>query len=179
MRIFHLLNIALLFLGASRLLNASNPSLVIDDSFRGLPYGASLADAAAKKWELTPVNDANGDNPKFQVYVRTDEQKSLGDMTLQEITYYFLNGKFYGVLILTADGNQTQILKHALISSRGNPYSASSPAGALVWIGTSSTAILKRNQETGEGTMMIVGNGLQESYESYVKSAGDKVGKDL
>jgi hypothetical protein len=179
MRKLYILILGALFFYSSVCIYGANPSLMLDDSFRGLPYGASLADAAAKKWELTPVNDANGDNPKFQAYVRTDEQKSLGDITLQEITYYFLNGKFYGVLILTADGNQTEILKHALFSSRGNPYSASSPVGALVWIGKSSTAILKRNQETGEGTMMIVGNGLQESYESYVKNAGDKVGKDL
>jgi len=179
MKISHLLTTAWLFIGSSRFLHASNPSLVIDDSFRGLPYGASLADAAAKKWELSPSNDAGGEKARFQSYIRTDEQKALGDINLLEITYYFLDGKFYGVLLQTADGSQTEIMRQALVASRGEPVHASLPTGGVVWIGPSSTAILQRNQETGEGTVMIVGNTLQQSYESYVKDAGGKISKDL
>lgn len=152
---------------------------LVGDSFRGLPFGATLTDAIAKKWELSPANDAGGDNPKFQAYIRTDEQKALGEITLLEITYYFLNGKFYGVLLQTADSNQTEILRQALVLSRGEPLQASVPSGGAVWIGSTSTAILRRNQETGEGSVMIMGNGMQDSYEVFVKEAGGKVGKSL
>jgi hypothetical protein len=160
-------------------IGASEASQIRDDGFRGMPFGASLDDFSAKKWELSPSNDSGGDKARFQTFIRTDEQKVLGDITLLDITYYFLDGKFYGVLLQTADGNQTEIMRQALVSSRGEPLHALLPVGGSVWIGSSSTAILQRNQETGEGTVMIVGNALQQRYEAYVKDAGGKIGKDL
>jgi len=150
-----------------------------EDAFRGMPFGASIDEVAAKKWELSPSNDAGGDKLRFQTFIRTDEQKAVGDINLLEITYYFLDGKFYGVLLQTADGSQTEILRQALVSSRGEPLNTSLPARGAVWIGPSSTAILQRNQDTGEGTVLIVGNALQQSYEVYVKDAGGKISKDL
>ena len=150
-----------------------------EDTFRGVPFGASLADFSANKWELCPTNDAGGVKARFQSFIRTDEQKVLGDINLLEITYYFLDGKFYGVLLQTADGSQTEILRQALVSSRGVPLNTSFPVGGAVWIGTSSTAILQRNQGTSDGALMIVGNALQQSYEAYVKDAGGKISKDL
>ncbi len=150
-----------------------------EGSFRGLPFGATLTDAANKKWELTPANDVSGEKTRFQTFIRTDEQKAIGDINLLEITYYFLDGKFYGVLLQTADGSQTEILRQALISSRGEPLTTLIPAGGTIWIGSSSTAILQRNQATGEGTLLIVGNTIQQRYEAYVKDAAGKASKDL
>ena len=162
------------------IMDSSKPqSSFREDAFRGMPFGASLEEVAAKKWELSPSNDAGGDKVRFQAFIRTDEQKAVGDIYLFEITYYFLDGKFYGVLLQTADGSQTEILRQALMSSRGEPLNTSLPAGGAVWVGPSSTAILQRNQDTGEGTVLIVGNALQLSYEAYVKDAGGKISKDL
>ena len=160
-------------------INASDATFIREDTFRGLPFGASIDDAKKTQWELTPSNDAGGEKARFQCYIRTDEQKTLGDINLLEITYYFLDGKFYGVLLQAADGSQTEILKQALVSIRGDPLRTLAPAGGMVWIGPSSTAILQRNQETGEGSVLIVGNALQQNYESYVKDAGGKISKDL
>jgi hypothetical protein len=168
---------ATLFLHASA--SSANLPAFRGESFRGMPFGASLADFNAKKWELTPSNDAGGDKNRFQSFIRMDEQKSMGDLLLLEVTYYFLDGKFYGVLLQTPDGCQTEILNQALLSSRGEPYHTVVPADGLVWIGSLSTAILQRNRETGEASLMIFGNALQKGFEAYVKDAGGKISKDL
>lgn len=146
------------------------------NSFRGVPYGSTIAEISAKGWDLTPVNDANGEKSQFQAYIRNNEKKSLGEITCQEITYYFLHGKFYGVLLETADGTQTEILKQAITSGRGKPLQS---IGGEVWIGSKSSVILRINEVNGEGAFLIFDNSLQGDYENYVRDSGGAVSKEL
>jgi hypothetical protein len=156
-------------------LQAADQTLA-QNAFRGIAFGSPIEEVTSKGWDLTPVNDSNGDKPKLQAYIRNDEKKSLGDINCQEITYYFLNGKFFGVLLQTADSTQTEILKEALSTKRGKPFPSN---GGLVWVGQNSSVILRLNESSSEGTFLIFDNMLQAEYEKYVKEVAGVISREL
>ena len=156
-------------------LHADEPS-ISQNLFRGIPYGTTVEEMTAKGWDLTPVNDSNREKAALQAYIRNDEKKSFGDITCDEITYYFLNEKFYGVLLQTVDGTQTEILKEAICAKRGRPLLTTS---GLVWIGQNSSVILRLNGTSGEGTFLLFDNNMQSLYEKYVREAGGAASREL
>ena len=154
----------------------ADESSIAQNLFRGIPYGTTVDEMTAKGWDLTPVNDSNREKAALQAYIRNDEKKSFGDITCEEITYYFLNGKFYGVLLQTADGTQTEILKEAICAKRGKPLPSTC---GLVWIGQNSSVILRFNETSSEGTFLLFDNAQQTLYEKYVREAGGAASREL
>ncbi|MEI6072724.1 MAG: hypothetical protein WCS31_13095 [Verrucomicrobiae bacterium] len=149
-----------------------------ENAFRGVPFGTPLAEVQ-KKWELEPLDEAGPPGDPLKLFIRNDETKSIGNIALQEIVYYFFDGKFYAVQICAPDSRQTEILRQALdIAFGGRPH-ASKEGDSFVWPGKSASAQLMVNPGTGEGRALIFNNDLQADYEKYSLGAAKKAAAEF
>lgn len=149
-----------------------------NNAFRGIPFGTPLEEVQ-KKWDLTPVTEGSSPEEALRLFIKNDEAKKIGDLTLQEVTYYFFQGKFYAVEAETPDTRQTQTLRQALeIAYKRGPSPGVSP-DALVWPGENTTTLLLINPLTGEGRMLLFSNALQGGYEAYFLESAKRTASQL
>jgi hypothetical protein len=149
-----------------------------NNAFRGIPFGTPFEEVQ-KKWDLTPVTEGVSPEEALKLFIKNDEVKKIGDLTLQEVTYYFFQGKFYAVEVETPDTRQTQTLRQALeIAYRRSPNPGPSP-DALVWAGENVSTLLLVNPLTGEGRMLLFSNAIQSGYESYFMESAKKTASQL
>jgi hypothetical protein len=148
------------------------------NSFRGIPFGTPLEEVQ-KKWELTPVTEGTAPEESLKLFIKNDEVKKIGDLTLQEVTYYFFQGRFYAVEVETPDTRQTQTLRQALeIAYRRGPNPGASP-DSLVWAGENVSTLLLVNPLTGEGRMLLFSNAIQNGYETYFLESAKRTASQL
>jgi hypothetical protein len=149
-----------------------------NNAFRGMPFGTPL-DEVQKKWELTPVSEGGSPEEALKLFIKNDEVKKIGDLTLQEVTYYFFQGRFYAVEVETPDTRQTQTLRQALeIAYRRGPNPGASP-DSLVWAGENVSTLLMVNPLTGEGRMLLFSNTIQSGYETYFLESAKRTASQL
>jgi hypothetical protein len=149
-----------------------------NNAFRGIPFGTPL-DEVQKKWELTPVTEGMSSDEILKLFIKNDEVKKIGDLTIQEVTYYFFQDKFYAVELETSDTRQTQTLRQALeIAYKRGPSSGISP-DVLVWPGENVSTLLIANPATGEGRMLLFSNEMQSGYESCFLEAAKRTASQL
>ena len=149
-----------------------------NNAFRGIPFGTPLEEVQ-KKWELTPVSEGGSPEEALKLFIKNDEVKKIGDLSLQEVTYYFFQGRFYAVEVETPDTRQTQTLRQALeISYRRGPNPGASP-DSLVWAGENVSTLLLVNPLTGEGRMLLFSNAIQSGYETYFLESAKRTASQL
>ena len=149
-----------------------------NNAFRGVPFGTPLEEVQ-KKWELNPVGDAVSTEDPLKLFIKNDEVKKIGDLTLQEVTYYFFQGKFYAVEIETSDTRQTQTLRQALEIAYGRPPSSGASPDAVVWAGDHVSTLLIMNPLSGEGRTFLFSNPIQSGYETYFLESAKKTATQL
>ena len=149
-----------------------------NNAFRGIPFGTPLEEVQ-KKWELTPVSEGGSPEEALKLFIKNDEVKKIGDLSLQEVTYYFFQGRFYAVEVETPDTRQTQTLRQALeIAYRRGPNPGASP-DSLVWAGENVSTLLLVNPLTGEGRMLLFSNAIQTGYETYFLESAKRTASQL
>ena len=147
------------------------------NSFRDMAFGSSIEEVQ-KTIKLEPIAEDQAKGDPLKTYIRSDEKKSLGDVAIQEVVYYFLEEKFYAVLISTLDYRQTENLRKALNIVYGASPHIDKESRNLVWSGKNTTAFMRSDRVTGEARTMISCNELQKNYdrlsrESATKAAGE------
>lgn len=148
------------------------------NSFRGMAFGTPL-EQAKQAWELQPVAEEGQVPERLQLFIRNDEKKSLGDISVQELGYYFFDGKFYGVVIGTMESRHTELLKRMFEAAYTSGPQVSSSAGAFVWPGRNVSVLMKINADTGEARTLVFGNGMQREYEDFAREAARKAAEGL
>ena len=148
------------------------------NSFRGVPFGTPLAKVQTL-WQLEPLSDDSPQVSPLKLFIRNDETKNIGGMTLQEIVYYFFEGNFYAVEIFTTDGSQTGILRQAAdIAFGGRPH-VNKESNSFVWLGKNASMQLNANPATGEGRALIFNNDLQARYEKFSLDVAKKAAAEF
>ena len=148
------------------------------NSFRGVPFGAPLTKVQTL-WQLEPLSDEGPQGSPLKLFIRNDETKNIGGITLQEIVYYFFEGNFYAVEIFTTDGSQTEILRQAAdIAFGGRPH-VNKEGNSFVWLGKNASMQLNANPATGEGRALIFNNDLQARYEKFSLEAAKKAAAEF
>jgi hypothetical protein len=148
-----------------------------NNAFRGIPFGTPLEEVR-KKWDLTPVGDSPADDP-LKLFIKNDEVRAIGNLTLQEVTYYFFQGKFYGVEIVTPDTRQTETLRQALEIAYGRPPFAGNSPDAVAWPGDHVSTLLIMSPLSGEGRTFLFSNPIQSGYEAYFLESARKTATQL
>lgn len=98
-------HLALALIASAGLAGAAHAFDNEPDGFRGIPFGASIADYES---ELLKQNE----RPTGEVvYVRRGDKMSIGEAKLDQLQYVFYKGRFYGARI----GTSGQDNKFALI----------------------------------------------------------------
>ena len=147
-------------------------------SFRGMVFGSSLEEVE-KTIKLESISEEHAKGDPLKIYIRSDEKKSLGDVAIQEVAYYFFEGKFYAVVIATMDYRQTENLRKALdIVYGGSPHKEKESQN-LVWNGKNTTAFMRSDRVTGEARTMISSNELQKNYGRFSRESAVKAASEL
>ena len=147
-------------------------------SFRGMVFGSSLEEVE-KTIKLDSISEEHAKGDPLKIYIRSDEKKSLGDVAIQEVAYYFFEGKFYAVVIATMDYRQTENLRKALDSVYGGSSHREKESQNLVWNGKNTTAFMRSDRVTGEARTMISSNELQKNYERFSRESAVKAASEL
>lgn len=148
------------------------------NSFRGIVFGTSI-DEVQKTIDLDPVTEETTKNDPLKLYIRAEEKKFLGNIAIQEVIYYFLEGKFYAAAIATLDTRQTENLRKALEIIYGALPQIDKESRGLVWSGKNTTAYMRLNQITGEARTLISNNDLQKSYDRTMLESAKKAALEL
>lgn len=141
-------------------------------SFCGVPFGASIEEAK-KVWSLEEVEGVSAPDDPVKVYLREDDPLVIGALMVREVTYYFLDGKFYAVGFVTPDSRQTAILRGALVEGYGAPAFEGGGGDLLVWLGEVVSAHLQIGS-SGEARAVLFSNELQPRYEQSLRDAAAK-----
>ena len=157
---------------------APNAETGKSNSFRGVPFGAPLKQAQ-EKWGLEALEDRTAPGDPLKLFIRNEETKNIGSISLREIVYYFFNDKFYAVEISTPDIRQTETLRQAFDLAFGARPCRTKEGDMLVWLGDKTTAQMLVSPITGEGRALIFNNDLQADFESYSRDAAKKAAKEF
>ena len=147
-------------------------------SFRGMVFGSSLEEVE-KTIKLDSISEEHAKGDPLKIYIRSDEKKSLGDVAVQEVAYYFFEGKFYAVVIATMDYRQTENLRKALDIVYGGSPHKEKESHNLVWNGKNTTAFMRSDRVTGEARTMISSNELQKNYDRFSRESAVKAASEL
>ena len=157
---------------------AGRGSIDLTNSFRGMLFGSSIEEME-KTIKFEPVSEDHAKGDALKIYIRIDEKKSLGDVAVQEVSYYFFEGKFYAVVIATMDYRQTENLRKALdIVYGGSPHKEKESQN-LLWSGKKTTAFMRSDRVTGEGRTIISSNELQKNYDRFSRESAVKAASEL
>jgi hypothetical protein len=148
------------------------------NSFRGVLFGTPLEDVD-KSLSLLPVSEDQAKNDPLKLYIRNDERKFLGNIGVQEIVYYFLEGKFYAVCVATLDYRQTENLRKTLENIYGTVPQIDKESRGLVWSGKNTTAFMRFDKVTGEARTLICCNELQKNYNRLITESAKKAASEL
>jgi len=161
-----------------RSVQAGGASMDQTHSFRGMVFGSSLEEVE-KTIKLDSISEEHAKGDPLKIYIRSDEKKSLGDVAIQEVAYYFFEGKFYAVVIATMDYRQTENLRKALDIVYGGSPHREKESQNLVWNGKNTTAFMRSDRVTGEARTMISSNELQKNYERFSRESAVKAASEL
>ena len=157
---------------------AAQSSMDQTHSFRGMVFGSSLEEVE-KTIKLDSISEEHAKGDPLKIYIRSDEKKSLGDVAIQEVAYYFFEGKFYAVVIATMDYRQTENLRKALDIVYGGSPHREKESQNLVWNGKNTTAFMRSDRVTGEARTMISSNELQKNYDRFSRESAVKAASEL
>ena len=125
------------------------------------------------------VTEESTKTDPLKLYIRAEEKKFLGNVAIQEVIYYFLEGKFYAVSIATLDIRQTENLRKALEIVYGALGQIDKESRAVVWTGKNTTTFMRFNQITGEARTLISNNDLQKNYDRTMLESAKKAALEL
>lgn len=157
---------------------AGQGSMDQTNSFRDMAFGSAIEEVQ-KTIQLEPISEDQAKGDPLKTYIRSDEKKSLGDVAIQEVVYYFLDGKFYAVLISTLDFRQTENLRKALDIVYGASPQIDKESRNLIWSGKNTTAFMRSDRVTGEARTMISCNDLQKNYDRLARESATKAASEL
>lgn len=140
--------------------------------FGGITFGADLG---SFKKDLKVEQDRG----PLVIYKKDDANLKFGSALLDEVLYYFYEGKFYGVAFHTDDGQDTLALKEVFQFAFGPGQSPGDSAPTTVWIGKKNGAIFDINLSSGEGSAFIFDQKIHDQYLKYQSEAAEKAAAAL
>lgn len=137
--------------------------------FRGLKFGEDMPKG------LTLYQDRGA----LKLYTRKGDKLALGPAQLEQIVYYSLNDKFYGVSLYTEDGRDSNLLLRIAELAFGRGATEGQPGTQYFWQGREANARYTRNPATGQAELFIGTNKMTEAYHEYEAKAIYEAAKEL
>lgn len=144
------------------------------DAFKGyggLALGSEFS--AAKGLELEQ------DRGALKIYKKKDANLTLGPVLLDEVLYYFYDGKLCGVALHTDDGQDTLNLRTVLTLAFGRGFPSASGGPSTVWMGKTNGAVFELNTSTGDGNAYLFDIKLHDAFLKYESEAAQKAADQL
>jgi hypothetical protein len=139
------------------------------NGFRGMKFGA---DSTAG---LTLYQDRGA----LKLYTKSGEALKIGPVILEQVVYYFLDGKLYGVGLFTNDGQDSQLLLRIATFAWGTPAQDGPDGSNLFWSGRQANARFSFNTAGGQGELFISSNAMQQAFLDYVAKSVYDGAKEL
>jgi len=139
------------------------------DGFRSIKFGTPFSEFKGLKLDQ--------DHGKLKLYVKENEDLSLGLAQLTTIVYHFFDGKFYGVSLHSTDMSDTRTL--AAIANTA--FGAGDKLDDLntIWQGETAWAQFSENPATSEGTLFIGDGELSRQLGEYEQKAANDAAAQL
>jgi hypothetical protein len=141
------------------------------NGFRGVKFGSSMDSISGLELEQ--------DRGSLKLYTKKDEKMLLGPALLDEIVYYFFEGKLYGVALHSADGQDSSNLLRILQLAYGYGAQPDQNAPIFFWSGKTASARFGMNPVSGAAEAFIFNNDLQAAYEKYEATSAAEAAKQL
>lgn len=139
------------------------------NGFRGMEFGSPVDGFTSLK--------IHEDRGPLKIYVDETDKELLGPVLLDEITYYFFDGKFMAVALHTDDGNDTSNAIRILEGAYG-PATPLEGENTYLWKGDKVSVRLSVSPD-GEGEIYINNNELYKAYHDAEEKAVQDAIKEL
>jgi len=140
--------------------------------FGGIAFGADID-------PLKKTLKVEQDRGPLVIYKKDGADLSFGSALLDEVLYYFYEGKFYGVALHTDDGQDTLALKEVFQFAFGPGQSPGDSAPTTAWIGKKNGAIFDINLSSGEGSAFLFDQKIHDQYLTYQSQSAEKAAAAL
>ena len=135
------------------------------DGFRGIKWGTDIS-------TTLPGMEYYGTAPSYggiKVYIRKNEDLHLGEAKLKRIEYNFWRGKFCAIWVLTKGSTNWRGLRNATFEKFEKGYQDNDFIEKYVWFGKITGMILKYNEVSEEGTLLMYSKKINKQQKAYSK----------
>jgi hypothetical protein len=150
--------------------NAKQLNLDKMPGYGGVAFGADFPVAEFKLEQ---------DRGTLKIYRKTTEKTLMGSALLDDVLYYVFNGKFYGVVFHTADGQDSLALKGILINAFGTGTDSEDSGPSTIWMAKSRGALFDLNTSTGESSAFIFDHKLHNAFLTEQSQASQSAAQQL
>jgi len=131
-----------------------SPGLDKLNGFRGVPFGTPFENFKTLK--------LSQDRGPLKLYVDDTDSQLIGPVLLDEIVYYFFEGKFTAVALHTSDGNDTSNAIRIMEGAYG-PGTPLSSEDTYLWKGNQEAVRLSVSED-GDAEIFISNNELYKAF---------------
>jgi hypothetical protein len=139
-------------------------------SYGGMNFGSKFP-----AWNFQIEQD-RGD---LKIYRKIKQNHLMGPVHLDEILYYAFQGKFYGVVFHTDDGENSALLLTILIDAFGTGKKEAHGGTTRNWSGNNIGLIFDENNSTGQANAFLFDERLHEACLTYQESAAQAAAQSL
>lgn len=141
------------------------------DGFRGMKWGTRVENLK----HLDLLEQAGG----FEVYAKTDDKLSIGEVGLKKIVYMFYKGTFAGLVIEYESASNYRIIQRTLADVYGPGQVLSGPKKKHHWDGFDIFIGHEFNIGTNKGRIVYAYKPVMEKSEREVIRKAKAAAKDL
>ncbi len=103
----------------------------------------------------------------------------MGPALLEAVLYYVFEGKFYGVVLHTDDGQDSLALKGVLVNAFGTGIDSENNAPSTIWMAKDRGALFDLNTSTGKGSAFIFDHKLHNACLAEQSQSSQSAAKQL
>lgn len=163
MRLFNLLKLFFVVMCISFLFSGASFAFLNEPPGYGdIPWGADYEDVCALKGRDNLVKV--GHVLDFELYEDRGEEKRLGKAALDDITYVFRKGKFFGTLIEVVSAQNYADLKSHMTYRYGAGFKTSIGADKYIWNG--EDAIMMLSAENKSAALLMASKKLYKAMQA-------------
>lgn len=141
------------------------------NGFRELKFGMSIDSISNLK-----LIDGNGIS---KYYEKTDDKLTIGDYTVESITYGFYKGKLSFIMITTVGYTNSRGILNLLVTQYGKGYQPNQYIEEYWWFGKTVSLNYKENSINNNGKIIMTTNIFDEEKAADKKAATEKAKNDL
>ncbi len=137
--------------------------LVLSDSrkepadFRGIKWGSNIANL--------PDMKLLAEDGALKFYEKTNEQKKVGEVKVEQIVYGFHKDRFFTVMIYYSSPADFARIRDTLSSAFGNPTQANEAEKKLFWNGEQVNLLLNFDDAANAGRIIYLFKPIQLEVE--------------